>query len=832
MAAGRLLTPALHVIASLVCLALLLFVSATGLGPLPPLGPTFVPGTGVWTAGADVQLPRAETIHGAGLQRAARVTFESNGVAHLQAATDTDLYWAIGYLHARFRLFQMDLLRRQGESRLSQIVGPDALPVDRFEARLGLLRTAQAEWAAMPRSGEAAGALQAYAQGVNARIREDEAQSNLPLLFKMLDYHPSPWTPIDSLVIQGDMAQTLDFTDDPLDYAVYARTLGYTRTMQWFPVLPANDPHGYDPGPYASLGLQPLLPQQGAATADSGAVAELLDSFGRLPAYVLHHGANSNNWAVGGAKTASGKALLAGDPHLQQTLPAIWYQLEANSPGYHFSGVSIPGLPVILIGHNRDIAWSLTNVQNQATLFYRERTDRAHPGQYYWKGAWRKMATLTYDIPVEGGPTDHLTVQLTVHGPIMEDARVSGQAISVLWMGGLPSPDAEAMLKILRASDFTAFRNALRLWHAPSQNFVYADRRGNVGLISAGYYPIVRRGTPWLPLPGDGSADVVGTIPFDAIPQVYNPPSHYVFSANQRPVGDSYPYYIGTSKDFFDNGYRAAEIETFLARHGRLTVRDMEQLQNDTHDYLAGLIVPRLLSALSGRRLGARERQALLVLQRWNGNMDVASPGATIWWQFWTSYLLKTFKPWWDFYKVPYRTFASLAIGPGQVALVEDLESWTLHDPTNGAFTPPRSRRRSANDVMVAAFTDAVSVLSKQLGGNPAGWRWGHIHQREFISLAQIPSLGYGPRAGSGDPWTVDAADGFPIATAGPSWRFIMDWGTGGALGVYPGGQSENPVSDWYETGIDAWWQGKYFPMIDAAAARRQAGSVTWTLLP
>jgi len=395
MAAGRLLTPALHVIASLVCLALLLFVSATGLGPLPPLGPTFVPGTGVWTAGADAQLPKAETIHGAGLQRAARVTFESNGVAHVQAATDTDLYWAIGYLHARFRLFQMDLLRRQGESRLSQIVGPDALPVDRFEARLGLLRTAQAEWAAMPRSGEAAGALQAYAQGVNARIREDEAQSNLPLLFKMLDYHPSPWTPIDSLVIQGDMAQTLDFTDDPLDYAVYARTLGYTRTMQWFPVLPANDPHGYDPGPYASLGLQPLLPQQGAATADSGAVAELLDSFGRLPAYVLHHGANSNNWAVGGAKTASGKPLLAGDPHLQQTLPAIWYQLEANSPGYHFSGVSIPGLPVILIGHNRDIAWSLTNVQNQATLFYRERTDRAHPGQYYWKGAWRKMATLS-----------------------------------------------------------------------------------------------------------------------------------------------------------------------------------------------------------------------------------------------------------------------------------------------------------------------------------------------------------------------------------------------------------------------------------------------------
>jgi len=840
------LTRGLNLIAAVIVAGGLSYAGANGAGPLPPLGPAFNPGTGVWTAAADAGLPRDETLRLAGLDRPTRVTFEANGTAHVVAATDHDLFWTIGYLHARFRFFQMDLQRRQGEGLLAQVVGPAALASDRFEDKLGLTRTAQAEWDALPQGGAGRMALSAYAQGVNRRIDEDERTGNLPLLFKMLGYRPRSWSPLDSLAVQGDLVQTLDFTDAPLDYALLVHALGYTRALRWFPILPPNTQRPYDLGPYSPAHAPaPIASQMSVSAAEVRAVAALKGQLAALPPSALHHGSNSNNWAVDGTKTASGKPLLAGDPHLAQTLPAVWYQLTGDAPDYHFAGVSVPGVPVILIGRNRHIAWSLTNTQNQATLFYVERTDRAHPGQYYWRGAWRRMRRVSYSIPVKGGNPVRLDVDLTVHGPVMTDARAPGQTIAVDWMGALPSQDIETILGIIHASTFTQFRDALRAWHAPSQNFVYADDRGAIGLVSAGYYPIVKSGQPWLPLLGTGANDIVGTIPFDDIPQVYNPPGHIVFSANQREVGPSYPYYIGTTLDFFDPGYRADEIYATLHGQNHLTAADMERLQNSTQDYLARLITPKLLDALSGATLSGRERTARDLLRGWDGTMGVDSAAATIWQTFWGLYLGDTFQPWWNAYQVPYKRFNELAVTNSvQGPLTEDLEAWTLHDPANAAFTPPHGARRTASDVMRQAFAETVDTLTKRLGPDPRGWRYGRLHSRAFPSLARIPSLGYGPRPSGGDERTVDAADGGAVATAGPSWRFVMDWGghgggsseSGSAVGVYPGGQSENPVSPWYENQIAAWWDGAYYPMRDAAsaaaAAQARPGSATWTLTP
>ena len=462
----------LNVFAALAVAAGLLYLSANGAGPAPPLGPAFNPGTGVWTAAADARLPRAGTLRFAGLDKPASVTLERNGAAHIAAGTDHDLFFALGYLHARYRLFQMDLLRRQGEGLLSEAVGPATLSSDCFELHLGLLRTAQQEWQGMAPNGAARQTLAAYADGVNARLREDERTGTLPLLFKMLGYAPKPWTRLDSLVVQGDMVQTLDFTGSPLDYALLAHYLGAATAAAWFPILPPNAQQPYDPGPYTRHAPAPL-PSQGNLNATALAtVASLKSQLAALPPGALHHGGNSNNWAVDGTKTASGKPLLASDPHLHLTLPSIWYQIEATSPGYSFSGVSIPGTPVILIGHNRHIAWSLTNVQNQATLYYLEKTDTGRPRQYYWRGAWRRMARASYDIPVKGRGAVHLDVDLTVHGPVISDDRAKGRTIAVDWMGALPSPDLDVMRDIARAADFHAFRAALRAWHAPSQNFV------------------------------------------------------------------------------------------------------------------------------------------------------------------------------------------------------------------------------------------------------------------------------------------------------------------------------------------------------------------------
>ncbi len=824
-----------NLLASLVVGLAFIYVASNGLGPLPPLGPALNPGTGVWTAAADAQRPQnGQTLQLTGLNAAVKATFERNGATHIVARTDHDMFYTLGYFHARDRLLQMDLLRRQGEGLLSQVVGPDALSSDQFELQLGLWRTARQEWSALKPGSASYKAIIAYTQGVNARIQEDEAQHNVPLLFKMLGYSPTPWTPVDSFVVQGDLAQTLDFTDIPLDSTLLRHYLGGAHQAAWFPTLPPDAQHPYDPGPYVKAASVPFstTAQASLDTATIKVVASLKNRLAALPAGEIHHGADSNNWAVDGTKTASGKPLMAGDPHLHQTLPAVWYQVQASSPGYSFSGVSVPGTPVILIGRNQHISWSLTNVQNQATFFYAEKTDARRPHQYYWKGAWRKMTRVPYDVPVKGGESYHVDVYLTVHGPIIGDSRAANKTISVDWIGAVFSPDLDIMRTIMQAPDFKTFRAALRGWHAPSQNFVYADDKGNIGLVSAGYYPILRGGDPSFLLSGTGDADIVGTIPFDAVPQVYDPPTHIVWSANQRPVGPSYPYAIGTTANFFDNGYRANRIHEVLSRGKKLTATDMEHLQNDTHDYLAALITPKLLTALQGVKLTARERAARDLLAHWNGAMDVNSAAATVWWGFWSSYVHATFQPWWTHANVPTTTLPSLAVAVDQPSLDEDLETWTLSDPHNAAFTAPGGKSRDANAVMTQAFGDAVALWTRTLGSDPRTWTWGRWHKRRFDSLVSIPSLQYGPRAGSGDAWTVDAADGGQVSTAGPSWRFVMDWGSGQAVGVYPGGQSENPLSPWYENQIDAWWAGTYYPMLDDAAARAQAGAATWTLTP
>jgi penicillin amidase len=808
----------------------ILYVSIRGMGPLPPLGPAFNPSTGIWTVAKEATPPTSATLHLTGLQQPVEVTFDPNGIASIKAASDHDLFLAMGYVHSKFRLLQMDLMRRQGEGRLSQVIGKKALSSDKFELQLGLLRTAQAEWAKMSATDPARQALIAYAQGVDDRIQQDKRTGKLPFMFKLMGYQPSSWTPVDSLVIQGIMTQTLDFTTTPLDYALLSKSLGYQRTMQWFPIIPADQQHPYDLGPYHK-DAAPIESQLDVNNAEWQAAVQIEKKLKTLPSTAIHHGSNSNNWAVNGPKSASGMPLMAGDPHLDQTIPSIWYQLTGNSPDYHFNGVSIPGMPLVLIGHNQHISWSLTNVQNQATFFYDEKTDPAHPHQYYWQGAWHPMKTVNYAIPVKNNPPVHFQVDLTVHGPIMT---TNGQTMSVDWIGAMPSPDVNVLMNITKASNFQEFRSALSKWHAPSQNFIYADDKGNIGLISAGYYPIIKQGNPWMPLSGTGESDIVGTIPYQDIPQVYDPKSHFVFSANQREVAKDYPYYIGTASDFFSSGYRADEIYRVLSQGNDFTVSDMEKLQNDVRDYLAGRIVPKLVATLNATPITGQETTAKSILSHWNDQMSVNSPAASIWWVFWSNYLQATFEPWWQAKHVPTSVDPQLQVGPEQTALNEDLEYWTLHDPKNPAFSLPDGTSRSADTVMVLAFKKTIKDLSSQLGSQPSLWNWGKLHSRQFQSILQIPMLGYGPRPSSGDSWTVDAADskaGY-VSHAGPSWRFIMNWGTKRGIGVYPGGQSENPLSPWYENFVQAWWNGNYYPLNEQVSNTIRTTQATWKLTP
>jgi penicillin amidase len=898
----------INVLAALLVSAAVLALFAVGYGPVPALGRALVPGHGAWASAPDGQPIHSQTLSLPGLAHPVSVAFTSHGVASVRAADEADAYLALGYLHARFRLTEMDLERRLGEGRIAQLAGPAGLSSDRFELRLGLLRTAQAEWAATPRTSPAAQVLIAYSRGVNDYLAQAHRTGQWPSLFGLTGVYPTPWTPTDSLVLQGVLTQELDYTTTPLDYAILARTLGPHHTMAWFPLLAPGRGTPYDPGPYKYRGLAPIAPQAGqtltvattatakrsaaggapAAAAAKGpvpgpaarvasppelslsrvsgttavttaddrqraeapvsgpgsssnpitarvatAAAAMLVQANALPAGLIHEFPDSNAWAANGPKVSGAKSMLAGDPHLPQTVPSIWYQVALSAPGLSVTGVSVPGLPGVLIGHNAHIAWSLTDTQNQATLFYTERTSKSRPGQYFWQGAWRRMRQVHYTIPVRGGSAIHLTVNITVHGPVMTQA---GQTTSVDWMGNIPSPDISVMIGVTHSRDFAQFHAALADWRAPSQNFVYADDRGNIGAISAGYYPLVRRGDPWLPMPGAGADDVAGVIPYASVPQVYDPSGHVVATANQRPVGPSYPYYIGTSANFFDPGYRAGEIYASLRGQRGMHPASFAAIQLSLTDRLAQQIVPRLLAALRGAHLSAQQQQqAGALLRGWDATMAQKSAAAALWWTFWGDYLDAVFRPWWKAAKVPvHKDPPGLAISPqNQFSLDQVLASWTTGDPANSAFSPPGGPHRTAPEVMRAAFATAVAHLAATLHGAPSSWAWGRIHSRQFPSVTQADALGYGPRASGADSWTVNAADGGLVSHQGPSWRMIVAWaGHGTATGesVYPGGQSENPASPWYEDQMADWWDGRYLAMPPAGGY--PAGQVRWSLRP
>jgi penicillin G amidase len=332
---------------------------------------------------------------------------------------------------------------------------------------------------------------------------------------------------------------------------------------------------------------------------------------------------------------------------------------------------------------------------------------------------------------------------------------------------------------------------------------------------------------------GTGACDIDGVIPYNAIPQAYDPPLHVIADDNQRPVAASYPYYIGTSDDFFDPGYRAAYAYASLEKSEPLSTASIAALQNSLTDSLAQAIVPKLLAALKPASLTSPERSAMSLLGSWNDSMAASSSAATVWWTFWTDYLTEVFGPWWAAGHVPTSLDpGNLSISADLAPLDEDLQAWTLSQPDNPAFRGPSGHGPAdASAAMMAAFKKTIPSLSSSLGGAPSSWTWGRVHSREFPNVTGANGLGYGPRPAGGDPFTEDAADGGMTATAGPSWRMIAILSPSGdgvsAEGIYPGGQSENPASPWYANLVPLWWNGQYLPVPTPGSV---GNGVKWTL--
>lgn len=816
----------INLLSAILILFGIVWISSFGYLSIPPLGRALNPDTGVWKSAEHIEISN-EKMSFEGLKGTVTVKFDKNGVPLIETKNDGDLFFTIGYLQAKNRLFQMDLMRRQGKGQLSEIIGSDALSNDIFQTQLGVEEIAKNEWRSMDDTDPAKETLIRYAEGVNQYIHEASQSNKLPLMFKILGYEPKLWTPLDSLVVQVILAQKLSFSSKPLDYALLVDSMGYEKTMEWFPLFAPNKQIPYDTTIYTDNAVKEEDKTKLVTEDELISIKTIKQNIDRMLIDPEHQYSNSNSWAVSGAKTVNGKPIMAGDPHLDLTLPSYWYQFNASSPTYHFSGVTVPGLPIILIGQNDDISWSLTNVQNQSTFFYNEKSDPDKPGQYYWNGKWNDLQKRTSYIKIKGQIEPHkLIVESTVHGPIINKM---GKTVSVSWMGALSSNNISVLLQVSKAKSFKEFDSALSKWGAPTQNFVYSDIKGNIGMIGAGYYPIIKSGTPWLPLSGTGESDIVGKIPYSDIPRVYNPSSGFVFSANQRPVDNSYPYYIGTSISSYDNGYRASRIHQVLIQNKEFSLEDMIALQNDTKDYLASLIVPKVLKSLEGENLNESEKQMKDLLASWDYEMEESSSAATIWWMFWTEYLTETYQPWWDYYNVPVEMDEYLKVGPWLASLVENLEHWTLEDTENPTFSLPDGTKRDSKQVIKDAFHKVSKGIVDQYGGNQQSWKWKNVHFTKINSLTYIPSLSYGPFPSDGNPWTVNVANGGLTSSSGPSWRYIVDWSEPkNSIGAYPGGQSENPLSSWYDNQISTWWRGEYFPVINKSDKEQ----IEWILNP
>lgn len=752
----------------------------------------------------------------AGLKEPVTVLRDRWGVPHIYAGNRHDLFFAQGYVTAQDRLFQMDISRRAAAGRLAEIFGKDLIETDKFLRSFGLHRGAQAMLTAMsPMAREAA---EAYAAGVTAYIEDAIRAGNLPPEFRLVGYAPEPWELVHTAGIAKLMAYDLSGNwSAEVWYLQAAQKLGLEKVSQLMPEYPESGPVIMHYG--AGLPLEGLL-----------AAARPKDEW-----------AGSNNWVLAGSRTATGKPLLANDPHLGMGAPAIWYQSHLVIPGeMNVTGVTFPGVPGVVIGHNDHIAWGVTNLGPDTQDLYLEVPNPANPREFLYNGRWEPATVIIEEIKVKGedAPVRH-EVLITRHGPIITPVAGSKEnrpaaALALRWTAHDPSSELDAFLRVNTAKDWPEFRAALRHFTTPTQNFVFAAADGTIAYRGNGRIPIRKQGNGLFPAPGwNSDYEWEGFIPWEKLPETVNPADGFIATANARVVDDAYPYFLSSS---WAPPYRTARIQEVLQGASQWTVKEMQALQNDVANLQARTLWPVLEPALAEgfRQLGGmteREQAALAALRGWDQQDTAKSVGASIWHTWYWQMAGATFRDELgeDLYKrmpnttlVFDRLIQEAATGPGS--------GW--FDNINTLDT------EGLATIAATSFREAVKELEKQLGKKVEKWEWGSLHQLPYkhqlgavAALRPVFNVSAQPVAGSGV--TVNA-NSFKKAkeldftvTNGPVWRQVVDLADlpGNSWDVLGPGQSGHPVSNHYDDQYRLWREGQYHPQLftePALAGARQ----------
>lgn len=735
-----------------------------------------------------------------GLEKEVTVWRDASGVPHIEAQNEHDLYMAQGYVTAQDRMFQMDLSRRQASGQLSEVVGAKAIDRDKFFRAFSLRRAAEVSLGAY--SKESRQVLQWYADGVNKYIKHAKAASSLPVEFAILGYEPAEWQPVDSLTIGKYMAYDLagNWEGQAFRYAM-AQKLSTEKFQSLMPTYPKD----------GAMIIQALKDKPVDLTALAATA---------VPRDPMN---GSNNWVVSGEKSASGKPMLANDPHLGLSTPSIWYETHLSAPELNVSGVIFAGVPGIILGHNDTIAWGVTNLSPDVQDLYIEKRNPDNPHQFEYMGKWEDAKVYQEEIKVKGEASVPYEVVVTRHGPIISEfAHDQRQetALAMKWTALDATTELEAVQMFARAQNWEDFKQALTHFESPAQNFVFASTDGTIAYRGNGLIPIRKKGDGSVPVPGwTDEYEWTGYIPWDELPTTVNPKEGYIATANNKVIGDSYPYHL---TDVWSQPYREARIQQVLSAKDKLTVEDMKELQFDRHNLQAEEFVDVLIAKIKDSPdLRQIDRDVLSLVQGWNkvNDPDLAAPlGFELWMQGFDDVLFKS------------EINADLMELFNNKSVVKDE---ILRRAIQGEREPWIDEKGGIEKVAQQAFQLAVDQAASLQGKQPDKWQWGKFHQVDFAHpLGAVKPLDLIFNAKSvpvgGGRVTVGAAgwnsESGKVNLAAP-WRTVIDMSDSTrSFNVVGPGQSGHVLSKWYHDQVDDWSTGRYHVTSIVPNEYRKAG--------
>lgn len=761
----------------------------TRFGIIPPIGKILSPFTGYLQNAKEANI--SGEINCGKLTAPVKILFDKRIVPHVFAASDADLYFAQGYLHAKNRLFQMDFTSRVASGNLSEVVGEETLDMDRASRRKGLLWSAENTLAFIQKNHPATYKhLEAYANGVNLYL-EELSDEELPVEFKILAYSPGKWSPLKTILIQKYMADMLAGYDDDAARTNSLLFLGQKN----YNAIYKNRLARLSPMIDSMLTTAPLVSKDTQELADfntaylnSGKPSHS-DKFQPKPGY------GSNSWVLSGKKTKTGFPILANDPHLPLTLPSIWYEMQLSSGTSNTYGVSIPGVPYIIIGYNENIAWGITSGQTDVKDWYALQF-RNNNTEYYFGDKWHPATERIERYAIFGSPDFIDTVKQTSIGPVVYDEHFKGDPgrinMALKWEVHTPSNDFNTFYLLNNSVNYDGYANAIKTFGCPNLNFSFSSR-SDIAIAHQGRIPIRKQGEGEFVIDGSRISSMSSAyIPNKDLPHSKNPEKGFLFSANQKPAGDNYPYYLYG----YYAEYRNRTINNVLSASSQMDVQDMMDLQMNDFDLFAAEALPVMLKAMDTKKLTKEDMWFVDSLKAWNYKSDkhILAP--------------LCFYAWWDeFQRQTWDEILDLKI-PGFMPSYDNTVRMIQENPGSKYFDRQSTPEKETAGILLASTLKECAAQFIRYEKKTGKLSWGKNKETAFMHIAQISAFSTEGVVCNGSENSVNAT----TSDWGPGWRMIVEFGKGmpNAWGINPGGQSGNPGSSYYSNGIEQWADGKY----------------------